>query len=419
VRRTLSRLLAAGVAAAAAACTFAPSAGVPGDGGVTPSDARDAMVAPIDGDPGQPDANCDTWPFTPKHFDPCGIGKPVPGQRPLLLDLDGTYVYNTDTGVLTYPGGAPATDVPIATLERNVKTIWAEGVAIEVGATLRVEGTRSLMIVSSADINVRGTIDVSSTWNATIKMFDEGAGSQPSDCSATLPQAGGACTEGGGGGGGGGFSGAGGTGGGGASGRMCDGQDGIPGGDGGRVLTSPPSKIRGGCAGERGGNGDLAGLYGVGGAGGGAVHLVSQTRIDVEGAIHAGGAAGAGAEDHRSGGGGGGSGGFIGLEALDIEIDRTAILAANGGGGGGGTNGGPRDPGEDGKLSDEPATGGSGDSGGNGGPGSAGSVKNGGQGGTGGRGGGGGGGGAGYIVVYQSDPVIAGGAILSPPHTRQ
>jgi hypothetical protein len=420
LRLTISRLLAAGIVTAAAACQFNPSGQIgSGDGGGGIPDARD--VVPDDGDPGQPDANCNIWPFVPKHFDACGPGKPVRAPDLLFLDLEGEYTYNTDTGELTYPGGAPVSNPPVTTEEREVRTIWANGVIIEDRTTLRVQGARPLMIVSTMDINVRGTIDVSSKWNATTKMSDEGAGFQPDDCTATPSGAGGACNEGGGGGGGGGFSGGGGEGGDGGGGRTCDDTQrmGGPGGSGGRILTSPPSRIRGGCAGERGGNGDAAGLYGLGGAGGGAVHLVSMTRIRVEGAIHAGGAGGAGAEDRRSGGGGGGSGGFIGLEAPDIDIDRDAILAANGGGGGGGTNGGPKNPGEDGLLSDTAAGGSDGDGTGDGGDGSAGTDLDGAPGGNGDRGGGGSGGGAGFIVLYHANPVIDGGATISPQHKRQ
>ncbi len=410
-------MLAAGIAAAAG-CQFNPS-GQPGGGrdGGDPG-GPDATVSPIDANPGQPDANC-AWPFEPEHFEPCGPGKPPPLLIPLVLNVSGVYTYNTDTRVFTNPVGVAIVPPP-QTQENGAEAIWAQGVTIESSSTLRVEGTKALMIISTADIVVRGIIDVSSAWVSETKSFDTGAGSEPSDCSATAPETGGDCNDGGGGGGGGGFSGAGGAGGRGADERNCDDEElGSPGGAGGRRLTSPQAKIRGGCAGARGGNGDAVAKYGLGGVGGGAVHLVSQTLIDIEGSIHAGGAAGAGAEDRRSGGGGGGSGGFIGLEAPDVEIDQNAILAANGGGGGGGTDNNLRPSGQDGQLSDDPATGGAGHAGGNGGTGGAADSATGLPGGGGDRGGGGGGGGVGFIIVYQATPTIAPGATISPAYTDQ
>ncbi len=388
------------------------------DGGNPPG--PDATVKPpIDANPDQSDANCNIWPFEPEHFDPCGPGRPPLGLTPLVLGINGIYTYDTDTGLLLNPADVAVVPTLIATQERGVQAIWAQGVTIESGTTLRVEGTKALMIISTADIKVSGIIDVSSSWNSATKSFDTGAGSEPSDCLFTTPQTGGDCNDGGGGGGGGGFSGGGGTGGRGGGTRDCNGEIGIPGGTGGRRLSTPQGKIRGGCAGARGGNGDATALYGLGGAGGGAVHLVAQTLIGIEGFIYAGGAAGAGAEDRRSGGGGGGSGGFIGLEAPDVEIYPGAVLAANGGGGGGGTDGGLRSSGQDGQLSDDPATGGVGHAGGNGGPGGAATSTNGQPGGDGDRGGGGGGGGGGFIVVYHEPPAIASGAIISPAYTQR
>jgi hypothetical protein len=404
--------------AAAAGCQFSPS-GQPGggrDGG------PDATFVTNDADPDQPDANC-AWPFQPEHFEPCGPGKPPPLVTPLVLNVPGRYTYNTDTHVLTNPVGIAIASPP-QTQENGAEAIWVAGLTIESGSVLRVEGSRPFMIVSTADIVVKGIIDASSSLDPGVQVFDRGAGSDPDNCSTTAPQVGNSCISGGGGGGGGGFNGAGGSGGDGAGDRSCGlATPGSPGGNGGRSQAAPPSRLLGGCDGARGGNGEDGVMqYGLGGAGGGAVHLVSQTRIDIEGIISAGGAAGGGAQNKRSGGGGGGSGGFVGLEALDIEIDADAIIAANGGGGGGGTDRALAPSGEDGKTSSDFAAGGAGvNGGGEGGDGSAGGVDDG-QAGVDGqrdRGGGGGGGGAGFIVVYQVDPVITSGATISPPHTRK
>jgi hypothetical protein len=421
--RRVAVFLWAGIATALAACQFNPgSLDGTGDNGDPPRDAdpsaRDASPSPGDGGPGG--ENCG-WPFAPEHFDPCAIN-PIP--LPSLVLDDGLYVYDTNTNELTNPAGGTTFLGASTSLEQDgdVRALWVNGLEIDAGSTLRVKGRRPLMIISTGDIRVRGIIDVSSTLGSDNVTYDPGAGvEQASDdeCSSSSGQIGGECNEGGGGGGGGGFAGAGADGGRGANGRDCDGEDGIAGGAGGSAV-SLPATIRGGCPGEHGGNGDAILRYGLGGFGGGAVHLVSMSTIDIEGEIRAGGAAGSGAENNRSGGGGGGSGGFIGLEALDIEIDADAILSANGGGGGGGCNNGRATSGEDGQSSDLPASGGLAQSGGgNGGDGGARIERDGVPGDPGDRGGGGGGGGAGFIVTYQANPAVDGGAVISPALTER
>jgi hypothetical protein len=380
--------------------------------------APDASVSPTD-------ANLEEtcgWPFAPKHFDPCAQANPVALTR-LVLDDDGIYIYNTDTGLLTNPAGIDIIPPLPSTLEQGgqVRAFWVDGLDLQSGSTLRVIGVRPLMIVSTDEIRVSGILDVSSTWDPATLTFDPGAGADPPsvECANKGVQPGGDCTNGGGGGGSAGFGGPGINGGRGAGTATCDGASGIAGGRGGNAVPAPTT-IRGGCKGERGGNGDAALLYGLGGFGGGAVHLVSQVGVDIQGTVHAGGAAGSGAEDNRSGGGGAGSGGFIGLEALDIVIGQSAILAANGGGGGGGCNNGLAGSGDDGKESAQAAIGGAGQStGGSGGNGSAGSSLGGEPGTDSSRGGGGGGGGAGYVITYQSTPAASPQAVISPPLTQR
>lgn len=399
-----------------AACQFTPEA-LEGPGAPDPVDAS---PSPGDASPAPVDERCG-WPFEPRHFDPCAPDNPASLTR-LVLDQDGIYIYDTDTGLLTDPRGIGLLPVPPSTLEqeRTVRALWVGGLDLQSGATLRVQGSRPLMIVSTDEIAVSGVIDVSSTWDPATLTFDPGAGADPpsDECASNDALPGGDCKEGGGGGGGGGFGGDGAAGGSGAVTRACDGSPGIAGGAGGDAVRAPAT-IRGGCKGARGGNGEIDFLYGLGGFGGGAVHLVSRVAVDVRGTVHAGGAAGSGAEDDRSGGGGGGSGGFIGLEAPAIQIGSSAILAANGGAGGGGCNQGLADSGEDGKSSSQAAIGGAGEStsGGDGGNGSAGSARAGEPGKDADRGGGGGAGGAGYIVAYQSAPVISAQAVVSPPFT--
>jgi hypothetical protein len=390
------------------------------DGGAGSIDADpsapDASAISIDATPGN---NCG-WPFAPRHFDPCAPDNPT-GLTLLVLGDDGTYVYNTDNTVLTDPLGVDI--VPPSTLEQDgeVRALWVNGLEIETGSTLRVKGSRPLMIVSTGEILVRGIIDVSSTLDPVTQTFDPGAGADPpsAECASSTGQNGGDCESGGGGGGGGGFGGAGADGGRGARLNDCNGVIGISGGAGG-IAVPAPEAIRGGCKGARGGNGDSDALYGLGGFGGGAAHLVSMVRIDIAGTVQSGGAAGSGGENNRSGGGGAGSGGFIGLEAIDIEIETTAVLAANGGGGGGGCSNGLAESGEDGLDSDLPASGGLAQSaGGAGGDGGARIERDGEPGGASDRGGGGGGGGAGFIVTYQANPAVDGAAVISPALTER
>jgi hypothetical protein len=369
----------------------------------------DASPNQSDGDAGMPEC---AWEFTPAYVDPCAPGKPRPASD-LRIEGSGRLVYDTTTGA--FDGAGP--DDPVTFMdEEGVRIITVEDFSLDSDVTLRVRGEHPLMIVASGEITVKGTIDASSAWDPVKRDYDRGPGAL-SECPTAPALEGSACDEGGGGGGGGGFGGAGGAGGTGGVLRACGDVEGAPGGDGGAEVPVP-TKIRAGCDGAHGGEGNGDEWYGDGGAGGGAVHLVAGKGIKVEGTIHAGGAGGAPAQDRRSGGGGGGSGGYIGLEAPLIVIDAYAILAANGGGGGGGTEDpGQADAGKNGLPGADAAAGGRGHLGGSGGPGSKDGRLAGLPGGAGDRGGGGGGGGAGYIVVYQSEPTLAGEPVVTPPLT--
>jgi hypothetical protein len=377
---------------------------------VTDGDQPDANPSASDASPF--DADLCGWPYQPAHFDPCAAGNPV-SELDLVLTSAVPHVYDTTDGTLSsmaIPAGA-------ITTEDGVHTLWVRSLTIEDGATLRVTGDSPLMIVASGEITVDGILDASSVRVEGPEQFERGPGSNPDECSSTAAEAGVRCgIQGGGGGGGGGFGGEGGQGGDGAGLRACgDGTFGAPGGPGSTAVSTPEA-IRAGCDGQRGGGGEEDAWYGIGGAGGGAVHLVARERITVAGTIHAGGAGGYGAEDMRAGGGGGGSGGFIGLEAPEMMFASSAVLAANGGGGGGGTNIlGDASPGQDAQATEDPVSGGAGYLNGNGGDGSAKETLTGGTGSDGDRGGGGGGGGAGFIVIYQAEPLFNGSPIVSPP----
>jgi hypothetical protein len=356
-----------------------------GNGDAAPSDSQFA---------------CEAWP-QPAHFDPCAIPPPIGA-----LDLTtGIYTFHTDTGVLDDPAGGT---IAVATADATTgKLISVEKLTIGDGATLRVIGDKPLVVASWTDIEIRGTIDASST------ATELGAGANPTDCAAHAPTSGTNANAGGGGGGGGGFRGVGGNGGNGSGGA---GQRGT----GGTVIAEP--KLHGGCAGAKGSTGNNNNVGGDGGAGGGAFQLTAQGAVTISGTLTAGGAGGrSGTQaDNGGGGGGGGSGGMIGIEAAAITIEDGAIVAANGGGGGEGGDDLPGAPGADGAASATAAPGGSinNDDGANGGKGSAGAVVDGeaakNDGGDGG-GGGGGGGGAGYLTLRSPAPATIGTtAILSP-----
>jgi hypothetical protein len=160
--------------------------------------------------------------------------------------------------------------------------------------------------------------------------------------------------------------------------------------------------------GARGGIGgcDTTGLDINGGAGGGAIQIVSRGTLTVgaTGVINAGGGGGKSIDQAYAGGG---SGGVILLQAAQLQSVLGSAVVANGGGGAGASC-----PGEAGLASGDPAQGGprvaGNETGGNGGaamPARAGqdaSVAS--------RGGGGGGGGAGLLFIQTADgmPSLAG-----------
>jgi hypothetical protein len=288
--------------------------------------------------------------------------------------------------------------------------------AINTDADVRCQGTSLCMFVAheitiSAQTNVSGTrpfvlvAATTLTVDAPV-LVTAGAMSGCSPTTAAVNDAGGA-----GGGAGGSFQGKGGNGGMGGAGVGGAGAVAANG------LASPPTTLRGGCAGSRGGNAGTTGASG--GAGGGAIYLIAGGSIDITSAgyVVAPGFHGSGAM-MSAGGGGAGSGGYIGLDAPALTCN--GVLSANGGGGGEGA--GQVQNGNDGNDATNPTMVASGATagtiyGGNGGDGSFNTTLTGGPGlmqaaGTTG-GGGGGGGGAGFIKVYGGGSVS--GCSVSPP----
>lgn len=387
--------------ALALGCVFDPSAtgvdGLASDAGRR-ADAREtdaSPAVPIDAAPGAADAGCPLALL--RDCDPGGA------DGDLIVTGDDTIDTDTDPRCRTYvqTGGPDACLVHVGAL------------SIADSATLRGVGSRPLILLADGDATIAGTLDVGSYRAGTT-----GAGANPELCAtatAAEDDLGGA-----GGGAGGSFGDSGGAGG------EGDSDDSI-GGDGTAIGGKPgdaagtPSFVRGGCAGGAGGDESSGGgTGGAGGAGGGAVLVAALGTLEVTatGAIRATGAGG-GPGLVQAGGGGGGSGGMIALDAAAITI--AGDLSCNGGGGGAGgarVSGTPTtgEPGDDGTIGLEDASGGEGtttiDGEGDGGDGSAGTDTEGSDGTPSRAGAGAGGGGAGVIVIAGG---YSGSGTVSPP----
>ena len=272
------------------------------------------------------------------------------------------------------------------------------GTTITVNGLLGATGTRPLVLLAtsgSLTVTSVGTVDASSFRGGKI-----GPGSNFTGCAA--PGSPGNASNGAGGGAGGSFGTRGGNGGAGGGGQ-----------GGGAASAAMPTFLRGGCRGGTGGTASGAG--GSGRDSGGAVYLLANTSLILDGRIDASGSGGDGAPSGKGGGGGGGSGGMIALWGrTGITVGLTAVVFANGAGGGGGADASVG--GGNGFESTGPATvalGGLGGATGTaGGDGSTGSVS-GQPAAASSKGGGGGGGGGGVIRNVSGQPITAGS--FSPP----
>jgi hypothetical protein len=327
--------------------------------------------------------------------------QPVPAMS---LDISTALVIDTDTDPLcTSVAQADGTSVCL---------VYATSVTIESQGSLTATGSRPLAIASMSTMVIDGLIDVSS-----LRGGQPGPAADDARCTfAAIPES---DLGGAGGGAGGSFGAVAGNGGTGDT-NQDGGTDGtsLPGGAGPLATIA---ELRGGCAGQKGGDESSTGGQGAaGGHSGGALYLVANDRVDVVGTIRATGAGGEGGPV-RAGGGGGGSGGLVVIESPSISI--AGQISANGGGGGGGgafvgnAPGTPvaGQPGADGDVGTTPALGGIGATGGAGGegPGGAGGADA-----TpptpGGDAGGGGGGGGGAVGVIKLIGTAAITGLVSP-----
>ena len=239
------------------------------------------------------------------------------------------------TGAITL-GGTIDTDrndvSPSNPCSKNQPASWTNAlqpdacivVADKVSVTsLDATGKRPLVIIGGSAITVTTLLDVGSRHTPP-----PGAGTQSTECRPFQRSPGNG--SGGGGGAGASFGGRGGNGG------LGDNQN-HQSGQAGDADVGEPTRLRGGCAGQSGGNAPA----GSGGAGGGAVYLVSNGTLTILGTIDASGAGGGGGAA-QNGGSGGGSGGLIVLSATTISaMSGSLVFATGGGGGGGGAASGP------------------------------------------------------------------------------
>lgn len=358
-----------------AACSFDPPGNAPRDGG--PDDAPDSGPdAKVYLDARTTDASNLCF-----GADPYLVCLPEMPSAGIAFDSETIDTDESDCRGPTHTGTV------VDLMNGGRKLCVFAGTSVNLNGRLRGEGSLPLVLVSSGDVNVNtgAYVDVSSYRGNPAP----GAASDDGACLSTPGQ-----PDGGGGGGGGGaggsFGGPGGVGAQSASGRT-----------GGTTAVPPaPTFLRGGCRGTDGGSSGNG--SGAGGASGGAVYLLAANNLKLAGKIDASGAGGLGAPA-KGGGGGGGSGGMIVLYAgMNIMLEGTGRVWANGGGGGGGgtsnSSGGP------GEQSTEPTVRAVGGASG-GGEGSSGAINGepGAQ--TSGKGGGAGGGGAGVIVNVKGQSI--------------
>jgi len=220
------------------------------------------------------------------------------------LDLGTTATINTDDGTVVVDG-RPVVVRSAVVGQTNAPVIRVFIVHSLAAAGVTVTGSNALAIASNGDVSIRGTFAASAHADVP------GPGRFNDDtCQGKMGmlQAGGAVA----GAGGGGFGSSGGSGG------SATNDHGLAtGGDGGSLTgNSILVPLRGGCD-----AGPWSGTAGSVGTGGGAVQLISRTKITVSGIVAANGSS-------RSGGG---SGGGILLEAPVVEMPGR--LVANGGAG--------------------------------------------------------------------------------------
>jgi hypothetical protein len=312
-------------------CDTDPNKQSPGTCGCGASDAdndADGSANCLDGCPSDPTQTSACLTFAPTNFDPNPINW---SAQPATTLNCGTTTVNTDDPDGTGPLVATITNwcgtVPVPIVQNQtggpqVVVVPLRSLILSSGATLRLLGSRPVILAIDGAATIDGVIDASASgtsagaggnWSCGTSQGGNGSGS-------TVRR------DGASGGGGGGY----GTAGGKAGTADTDGSD-VPGGNAGVTRGAATlSPLIAGCAG-----GLAGGCSTVGGAGGGGVQISASGLLDVNGTIRANGGAGAlpcGSGD-EGGGTGGGSGGAILLEATSIDTAGSTLQVDGGSGG--------------------------------------------------------------------------------------
>jgi hypothetical protein len=304
-------------------CDTDPNKTAPGVCGCGVSDVdSDGDTTPNchDGCPADPGTFAACFPYTQSNFNPTAINFSAAPSTTLNC---GTTTINTSNTPATFGNWCGTQPVPIVQAQSggpDVVIVPLFALTIASGATLRVTGSRPLILAVRGNVSIVGTIDASASGSTP------GAGGNWS-CGGSNGGSGSGSANfgaGAGGGGGAGFGTAGGVGGQGNH----DNNTGSAGGSRGNANMTP---LFGGCSGGSGG-----GCSNAGGAGGGAIQISASGSLTVSGSIKVNGGVGADGCSTEGGGAGGGSGGAILLEGAARDTSA-ATLNANGGSGGDGT----------------------------------------------------------------------------------
>ena len=375
-------------------------------------------------------ANCnDMCPSDPtRTAPPCAFTYGATNYDATTLNYVGAPVVNLDcsptidtSGTVTITGWCGGTaPTPVIRTQSGgpeVAILPTRNFTLAAGRTLRVIGSRPLILSVNGDASILGNINVRGVANqpgaggntaCTAGAIGDNGGHDSGGDDGSAGGAGGAYVTVGGGGGNG---------------------NGGPGGAAASTVENTSTlALRGGC---QGGNGGGSGGGRLGGGGGGGIELSVAGTLTMSGTgarISTSGGAGARGNSDEDGGGGGGSGGMILIEAGTLNITG-GWVTANGGGGASGNNtdgvsGSNGADGIDNGSGTTPGGAGQSDGGGGGGVGAGASAGagRGGDGNTffffiGGAGGGGGGGGRGRIHFRGVTSCNLGGS-SSPGATR-
>ncbi|MFT3838394.1 MAG: putative metal-binding motif-containing protein [Myxococcaceae bacterium] len=301
-----------------------------------------------DGGVCQPDGGCapqtggSVFPYTPSNFDPSLLAGVDAG---VVINCNATLDTSAANHFPTWCNTVPPTWVVQQADGGEALLVGASSFTVNGGQTLKVIGSRPLIVGVTGDASLSGTILV---WNSNTTAPAGGSSSTavPAWCFGLAGEVGGTGNNTNGGAGGGNFTTKGTAGSSGASGSGNGG-----GNPGANTVAAASTPLRGGCP---GGNGGTTATNG--GFGGGAIQFSVAGMLDTYGTIAAPGGGGKGGANAQAtcGGGGGGSGGMVLLEVWNVNFHFGTTVTAQGGGGGegGNTNGNAGNDAENGHTGD-------------------------------------------------------------------